>query len=120
MNTLHTVLSTSALVVSLIAAFLAIKSAVAAQQTWQWVKNNNKKSVGLTQLTQLHTELTEHADSIGHLNKSLAKLRSRIGMRELRANGHDPDGIPDSLRDPEGYKRAMRLKIFKQGKQNGE
>jgi hypothetical protein len=105
---------------SVIGGLLALRTAVVARQIEQWVINNNKKSIGLKQLTQLETEMTEHADSIASLHASLKKLRSRVGMRNLRENGLDSASMPDSLRDPAGYKRAMRLKLFKQGNKNGD
>jgi hypothetical protein len=91
-----------------------------AKESDQYLRNQNKRSVGLAQLTKLHTELTEHADAITFLHKSLSKLRSRAGMRELRARENGEDTAADSLRDPEGWKREMRLKLFKELRKNGK
>lgn len=120
MNTLSTILSSFALVISLVGALIAIGAARTARSTERWVTTNNKKSVGLAQLTQLNDELTEHADSIAHIHKTLKSLRSKIGMRNLRAKDDSQDDLPDPLRDPDGYKRAMRLKLHLQGKPNAK
>jgi hypothetical protein len=40
-------------------------------------------------------------------------------MRNLRDNANGADTVPDPLRDPDGYKRVMRLKIFKRGNPDG-
>lgn len=80
----------------------------------EWMTKNNTRSASLKQMTDIQVELTEHADSIQALHTSLHKLRSRIGMRKLaneRASASD-DGVPDPNTDPDGYKRAMRAKMF--------
>lgn len=46
---------------------------------------NSAASLSLRKLSKLEAELTEVADSTSTLHETLGKLRSRIGMRELRA-----------------------------------
>lgn len=105
MNSLSTMIS----VIALVVALLSVWYAVAAMK---YMQQYNKSSVTLRELTKLQTELTEHADSIAHLHESLAKLRSRVGMRKLREKNKDNgDGLPDSKTDPEAWKAAMRLRI---------
>lgn len=54
--------------------------------------SNSAANLSLRKLSKLEAELTELADSTTRLHEMLGKLRSRIGMRELRArrkNGAD-------------------------------
>jgi hypothetical protein len=77
-----------------------------------YVNEQNKRSLSLKKMAEVETSLTELTDSYDALLTSHKKLRSRIGMREHRAPEADREGaIPDSQRDPSGYKRAMRLKL---------
>jgi len=98
------------------ALLLALWAWLAAYWAVRYVQSENEASLSLKKLTEIETELTEHADSIHSLHTSLHKLRSRIGMREhaekKRQNGGD---VPDSRTDPAGYKQAMRLKLKQEG-----
>lgn len=49
-----------------------------------WVEKNNAKSLQLRQIAELEATMTEILDSHQSLLESHKKLRSRIGMRELR------------------------------------
>lgn len=95
------------------AIVIAMAAIVISANAIAWVKDNNAESLQLARLTDLETELTECTDSIAALHKSLAKLRSRVGMRENRAkkkaNGFDE--CPDAREDPDGYKKFMRLQL---------
>ena len=113
MNNLSTYLSGIALIVALVGISYGWSATKYCKEVVRWIEENNEKSLTLSQLTKIQTDLTEHADSITHLNKSLGKLRSRIGMRNLREkreNGGDDDE-PDPVKEPEAYKRYMRRKL---------
>lgn len=100
-----------ALLAALGATFIAIGAA-------RHVDERNARSISLKKLTEIQVELTEHADSIASLHASLKKLRSRVGMREKRArelNNGPEDTVPDSRTDPDGYKKAMRIKLRREG-----
>jgi hypothetical protein len=77
-----------------------------------WIEKENTADKTLSHLTEIEATLTDHADAIASLHKTLKTLRSRIGMRELRArktaNGSD---IPDAKEDPEAWKSYMRKKL---------
>lgn len=97
----------------------AKRSADWAQRCSDWIKENNKRSRVLREIGELQAELTDLRDLYGMLNSTMKKLRSRIGMRELRARQAD-DAVPDPATDPAGYKRAMRTKLGLTGvKPNG-
>lgn len=89
----------------------AYASAVEALKT---VQTENADSIGLRRLTELETSLTELTDSYEAVRTSLRKLRARITMRENRERPGN-DGLPDPRDDPDGYKRAMRLKLRESG-----
>lgn len=101
---------------AIVYSYFALKSARSAvgwcRNASNWIERENKGSKTLSELTDIQTELTEHADAIAQLNKTLKTLRSRIGMREHRArktaNGSD---IPDAKDDPEAWKAYMRRKL---------
>jgi len=116
---LLTVISASALFVSTCAAAYAYFALRESRQSNEWcqsafeyVQHENKGSKTLRQLTDIEATLTEHEDSLVAVQSTLKKLRSRIGMRELRArkdaNGSD---IPDAKEDPAAWKAYMRKKI---------
>ena len=82
------------------------------KDTEEFIKLQNKRSLTLSKLAEIETELTELKDAYDSLLTSHKKLRSRIGMRENRAaKGSSESQIPDSTTDPAGFKRAMRLKL---------
>lgn len=120
MNSLSTIFHVIATSLSVFALLFAVGAYRYAKECLQWIETNNKKSLGLKQLTQLHAELTDQADSIKHLNTMLTKLRSRIAMRDKRARDTVPDengdDTPDPVKDPEAWKRHMRLQLHMKGK----
>ena len=82
-----------------------------------FIESGNKRSVSLARIAEVEATLTELSDAYSALLASHKKLRSRITMRENRAkaaNGADTD-LPDSRTDPDGWKRAMRLQLRKEG-----
>lgn len=103
MNNLSTYISLAAFIFGTIACWYSIIVV-------RWVGRNNKASVTLRELTQLQTELTEHADSIKALHTSLAKLRSRMGMRKLREK-ENSGGEPDSRTEPQAWKEWKRQQL---------
>lgn len=99
----------------------AQRSAEWAQRCSEWVKENNKRSRALKELGELSIEVTDLRDLYSSLNSTMKKLRSRIGMRELRARQEAEEQVPDPAVDPAGYKRVMRQKLgLVGGKPNGE
>jgi len=95
---------------------VAIQARNMAAHALQRSSERLARNIQLNKLTDIQTEITEHADSIESLHTSLKKLRSRVGMRALRdRNAKKDDDIPDHLRDPEGYKREMRKKLRANG-----
>ena len=91
----------------------AVKCWSFCRDTEEFIKTWRKEpGPGVAKLTKIEAELTELTDSVEALHASLRKLRSRIGMRENRAQKRPTVAeIPDSTTDPAGFKRAMRLKL---------
>jgi hypothetical protein len=102
--------------VALVFSFYALKSARSAvnwcRNAVAWIEKENAADKTLAHLSEIESTLTEHADAIASMHKTMKTLRSRIGMRELRArkteNGSD---IPDAKEDPEAWKAYMRRKL---------
>lgn len=87
---------------AVISAARAVKYARSAESfavdALDYLKTNNEKSLSLAQLAEVQAGLTELTDSYQSLLTSHKKLRSRIGMREVRdrrANGNAPDDSAD-------------------------
>ena len=116
------ILAITAVIVSVLAAIAAIfaarNSQVAcdyARSIHKWMQDNNKRSIALKQLAELQLEVTDHDDLIRQMYDGLKKLRSRAGMRELREKRKvDDSDLPDPKVDPEGWKKAMRLRLHRQ------
>lgn len=89
----------------ILAAFAVILSVSTARHT----RADTLAKLEESRLTQLETEMTELSDSNAAVRESLRKLRARITMRQHRQNGAG-DSEPDWRTDPDGFKRAMRLK----------
>ena len=117
------ILAITAVAVSVLAAIAAIfaarNSQVAcdyARAIHEWMDDNSKRSIGLKKIAELQLEVTDHADLIRQLYDGLKKLRSRAGMRELRERRKlDDNDLPDPKTDPEGWKKAMRLRLHNKG-----
>lgn len=72
---------------------------------------SQRLSKALNRLTELECEMTELADSMDSVTRSMRKLRARIGMRATRAKKAEMVGPPDPAEDPDGYKRFMRKQL---------
>lgn len=110
---LSTILASIGVLIAGLAWLYAVKCWNFCRETEEYLKKKAKDpSPSMATLTQLECEMTELADSVAALHVSLRKLRARIGMRENRAaKGSTDSQIPDSTKDPAGYKRYMRLKL---------
>lgn len=77
-----------------------------------FVQNQNKRAVSLARIAEVETTLTELLDAYNSLLESHKKLRSRIGMRNLRekrGNGVDLDASPPAGEaDRASYKSKLR------------
>ena len=81
------------------------------------LRTRNARSVSLAKMAYVETSLSELTDAYDALLQSHKKLRSRIGMRAVRESKiKAAEAIPDPQTDPAGYKKAMRNKIFINGK----
>lgn len=116
MQHLSTVFAIASPILSVVALVWALRASIYARDCFLYVKNRNEKSETLRKLTEIEAQLTDHHDSISHLHKMLAKLRSRIGMRDLaeRRAAEQVDAAPDPKQDPEGWKRYMRQQLHLQ------
>jgi len=118
-------LSTNFLVILAVIAALALVFQVQiagikkfCRKITDFVEKSNKRSLSLARIAEVEATLTELSDAYDALLKSHKKLRSRIGMREnreKRANGALEDNMPDARTDPDGWKRAMRLQLRREG-----
>lgn len=90
----------------------AVKLANYCRDTARWVEKNNSKSSSLRQIAELEAAMTELLDSHQSLLDSHKKLRSRIGMRELRERRASEEQTTDLS---SGDKRALRLAAKQSG-----
>lgn len=118
LSTFSVILSAAALLVACVCLFVATRAHSWAAAAIKWTQDYNADSLSLKQLAELESQLTELYDSYHALLASHKKLRSRIGMREVRekrrsgeTNGTAPPAEPDPQKDPEGWKRHMRAKL---------
>lgn len=83
-----------------------------ARSCAEFVSNQNAESLSLRRLAEIESSLTELTDAHHALYESNKKLRARITMRQNRAakNGAGDD-LPDPKTDPDGWKRAMRVRL---------
>lgn len=79
------------------------------QDTEEFIKLQNKRSVTLAKLAEIEAQMTDLTDAYDAILASHKKLRARIGMRAVRAEKEN--AVPDAATDPAGYKRAMRLQL---------
>lgn len=109
---LSTILAALAVLFAAVSWWYAYRCWDFCRDTEEFIKLQNKRSLSLSKLTEIETQITELTDSYDALMTSHKKLRARIGMRANRAgNGRSESDIPDAREDPAGYKRAMRLKL---------
>lgn len=114
-------LSTDLLTVSIIfglcflAALMSIRLFNVEQQVREAIRTlneRNSRSVSLAKMAHVEASLSELTDAYDALLSSHKKLRSRIGMRAVRAGKEAAaNALPDPQQDPAGYKKAMRLKL---------
>lgn len=97
---------------TIVALFISMLSMRGSMRAYREASIRNVKLVSMKRLTAIETELTEIVDSMSAMHDSLKKLRSRIGMRNLRArrSGGDDD-LPDSVTEPQAYKAEMRRRL---------
>lgn len=102
-------------------AWHARRSAVFSRECAQWMSENNTKSASMARIAELSSEMTEVTDALQSLIKQHKRLRSRIGMRNLRkrkkaaANGGRPTLELDLDPDPPGKKAELRRQAKAQG-----
>lgn len=112
MHSFYTYVAGASLLIALFSLVYARSARHYSHHCYQYVAETNETSATLKQLTQIETELTEHADSIAALHTSLHKLRSRIHMRKVNDDKKAADdGPPDPNVDPDGWKRYMNARI---------
>lgn len=107
-----------AIIISTLSAAIAISAFARVQAAAQFVEAENEASKTLSELARLSAEVTELGDAYVALMEAHRKLRSRIGMRELRARGQD-NKLPDTT-DPGATKRELRAELAKAGKLNAK
>lgn len=109
---LSTILASIAALVAAFAWLYAYRCWDFCRDTEEFIKLQNKRSLSLSKLAEIETQLTELTDAYDSLLSSHKKLRSRIGMRAVRADRELREAqIPDAQTDPAGYKRVMRQKL---------
>lgn len=124
--TVFTILAGMCALICLICVGLVAKSVQYSRAAWRYVQRENVESVTRKQLADLSTGITELDDAYHALLDSHKKLRSRVGMRELREKrksnvSSEPDqpslpvalreGEPDASKDPEGWKHWARANL---------
>lgn len=114
LSTIAAIFSALAFLISCVALYIARAASEYAGAAFQYTKHRSEKS----QVAAISAQLTELDDAYHALLDSHKKLRSRIGMRELREkrrndddNAPPPGDAPDPQSDPEGWKRHMRAKL---------
>ena len=98
-------------ILAIYSAWSAYRAAIHAQECASWMEKNNKAAVSLKKIAELEIAVTEQTDAIAAYGESLKKLRSRVGMRKVREERSNGSDMPDPATDPDGWKRAMRLKL---------
>lgn len=117
MHSFPTYLAAAALLIACFAAVYAASARRYAHKCYYFVSKSNERSVTIKKLTSIETELTEHADSIENLLKSLHKLRSRIHARTVNEKKTNSDGCPDPELDPQGWKRWQNARLARPQRQ---
>lgn len=105
----------------IVCAWQARKSAVFARSCAEWMSENNTKSASMARIAEISSEMTEVTDALHSLIKQHKRLRSRIGMRELRkkrkqAGNSEAPVVELDLVDAPGSKKAdLRVEAKRQG-----
>lgn len=100
---LSTIAAYFGLILAVIACFGAYRAVYFSLQTRRDFPTPSR-------LAQIDAEIAELTDSVGALSATMKRLAGRQAMRDHRARKANGDGTPDPREDPDGYKRAMRLK----------
>jgi len=108
-----------AIIISTLSAVIAISAFARVQAAAQFVEQENETSKTLSELAKLSSEVTELGDAYTALMEAHRKLRSRIGMRDLRARGQD-NKLPDTPPDKATEKAELRASLAKAGKLNAK
>ena len=111
---LSVLLSLTCVIVTAILAIGAEKHAAYARSCADWVADNNKR----TKILRLEAELTTVVDDIAALRETLHKMRSRIGMRELREKKKEAETTPEFANTQEG-RDAERVALEKELAESG-
>lgn len=107
------------LAIAVAALIFARKAAEYSRECSAYVDTENKNAVSLRKIAELESTLTELLDSYYALLTSHKKLRSRIGMREVRekrGNGvNSSSAPPDSEAGRAEFKSRLRLQCKERG-----
>jgi hypothetical protein len=113
LSTAYGPLAVSILALS-VAVYAVFYARVAFDQAATAYHEADRRAPGLKRLTEIEVELTELKDSYAALLTSHKKIRSRIGMRELR------EREADQTNDPATWKQRARAELVKAGKLNAK
>ena len=106
---LSTILGATALAISAIAVYFAAVARNYAHECYEYVEQNNKRSIALKRLVGIETELTEQHDSITALSASLKKLRGRAHARSVNEKK-----AGDHSESDEDWKRRTNASLINQ------
>lgn len=123
---LSTVMALSALVIAITLAVYVhrlhgfVRAALDySRQSYEFVSKHNEKSLSLARIAELDGAVTELTDSYSQLLASHKKLRSRIGMRELRERRKDLPPERDDVQSDDVAKARRKAELRVQAKQMG-
>lgn len=119
LSTAYGPLAVSILALS-VAVYAVFFARVAFTQAARAYDEADRRAPSLKRVAEIECELTELRDSYDALLTSHKKMRSRVGMRELREREADKpsDGMPDP-RSPD-WKKQARVALAKAGKLNAK
>ena len=115
MNSFYPYFAPASMLIALISVVYLVVARQYVAKCCQFVTESNKRSLTIKKLTDIEVELTEHADSIAAIHKSMHKLRSRIHGRTV--TDKKSDGAPDPTTDPLDWKRYMNAQLAEQRKE---
>jgi len=76
----------------------------------QTVVDSRTAAARFRKYAELHAELVELMDRVEGAEKSLKRLHSRAGMREVR-EARGGNKLPDWRDDPEGFRKAAEAQL---------
>lgn len=124
MHELSTELSTAlGLFCLLVVAFCAYsyhfmhKLGVYCREAVEWVQLQNKNAVSLRRMAEVESTLTDLTEAYSTLLEGHKKLRSRIGMRELRDRKENEADLAPGAADSDrlAFKNQLRLAAKSKG-----